>query len=159
MPSLWSSWNRSGADTPGKGFQLTLKVVLDTCVLKLATFPAADNPSALIVELALKRLMELWVTPAILEEYSHVLSDEPEFLSDIFSVAEICYPLTELGVIRHEPDNRFLECALAVEADFIVSVNTSKGHFDRKQYGTARVAMPGAFLASRTVERLVCKLK
>jgi hypothetical protein len=45
----------------------------------------------------------------------------------------MCYPLTELSVIRHEPDNRFLECALAADADFIVTVNTAPGHFDRKQ--------------------------
>jgi hypothetical protein len=36
----------------------------------------------------------------------------------------VCYPLTELSVIRHEPDNRFLECSLAADAEFIVTVNT-----------------------------------
>jgi predicted nucleic acid-binding protein len=37
----------------------------------------------------------------------------------------VCYPATELSVVRHEPDNRFLECALAVDAEFIVTVNTA----------------------------------
>ena len=37
----------------------------------------------------------------------------------------VCYPLTELSVIRHEPDNRFLEYALAADAEFIVTVNTA----------------------------------
>jgi adenylate kinase len=32
----------------GEGLLRTLKVVLDACILKLATFPAADNPAALI---------------------------------------------------------------------------------------------------------------
>jgi hypothetical protein len=58
----------------------------------------------------------------------------------------VCYPLTELSVIRHEPDNRFLECALAADAEFIVTVNTAPGHFDRKQYQTVSVARPGEFL-------------
>lgn len=39
----------------------------------------------------------------------------------------MCYPLTELSVIRHEPDNRFLECALAANAEYIVTVNTAPG--------------------------------
>jgi hypothetical protein len=58
----------------------------------------------------------------------------------------VCHPLTELSVIRHEPDNRFLECALAVGADFIVTVNTAAGHFDRKNYQDAAVVRPGEFL-------------
>ena len=33
-------------------------------------------------------------------------------------------------------DNRFLECALAASAEVIVTVNTARGHFDRKQYQT-----------------------
>ena len=51
---------------------------------------------------------------------------------------DICYPLTELRVIGHEPDNRFIECALACDADFLVTVNTAKGHFDRPRYGSVR---------------------
>ena len=136
-----------------------MKVVLDTCVLKLATFPTLDNPSALILEFALRNLLELWVTPAILEEYSYVLADEPEVLSYVFDVSRICYPLTELNIVRHEPDNRFLECALVVGADFIVSVNTAKGHFDKTQYGSTRIATPGMFVRNKMVERLIKTLK
>jgi hypothetical protein len=36
----------------------TLRVVLDTCALKLATFPADNNASALIYELARSGLIE-----------------------------------------------------------------------------------------------------
>ena len=57
----------------------------------------------------------------------------PEFVAEIVEVFPDCYPLTELGVIRHEPDNRLLECALAVGAEFIGTVNTAPGHFDRKR--------------------------
>ena len=35
-----------------------MRVVLDTCILKLATFPAEDNASALIFELARAGLIE-----------------------------------------------------------------------------------------------------
>jgi predicted nucleic acid-binding protein len=135
-----------------------LRVVLDTCILKLATFPAENNASALIYELARTGLIEAWVTPAILEEYADVLGDHPEFVAAIVESFPVCYPLTELSVIRHEPDNRFLECALATDAEFIVTVNTASGHFDRKQYQTVRIARPGEFLNVPEVGRLVKKL-
>ena len=107
-----------------------LRVVLDTCILKLATFPAENNASALIYELARAGLIEAWVSPAILEEYADVLGNHPEFVAEIVESFPVCYPLTELSVIRHEPDNRFLECALAANAEFIITVNTAPGHFD-----------------------------
>ena len=66
------------------------------------------------------------MSPAILEEYAHVLGDHPEFVAEIVE-SLVCYPLTELSVIRHEPDNRFLDCALAANAQYIVTVNTLPG--------------------------------
>ena len=132
-----------------------MRVVLDTCILKLATFPGENNASALIFELAHADLIEAWVSPAILEEYADVLGDHPEFVAEIVERFPVCYPLTDLRVIRHEPDNRFLECALAVSAEFIVTVNTAPGHFDRKQYQTTSVMRPGEFLNLPEVGRLV----
>ncbi len=64
---------------------------------------------------------------AILEEYADVLGDHPEFVAEIVESFPVCYPLTELSLIRHEPDNRFLESALAADAEFIVTVNTAPG--------------------------------
>ncbi len=72
--------------------------------------------------------------------------------------SSVCYPLTELSVIRHEPDNRFLECAFAVSADFIVTVNTASGHFDRKTFQSVVVVRPGEFLNLPETGRLVRKL-
>ena len=108
-----------------------MKVVLDTCVLKLATLPNPVNPAALIVELCLAGAIRTWASPAMIEEYQEVLAEHPEFLRRIIAAIESCYPLTELEVIRHPPDNRFLECALAVPVDFIITVNTARGHFDQ----------------------------
>ncbi len=135
-----------------------MRVVLDTCILKLATFPAEQNASAFIFALARAGLIEAWVSPAMLEEYADVLSDQPEFLAEVIECSRVCYPLTDLNVIRHEPDNRFLECALASSADFIVTGNTAPGHFDRKAYQTVRVARPGEFLNLHEVGRLAKKL-
>ena len=135
-----------------------MRVVLDTYILKLATFPARDNASALVFELARSGLIQAWASPAILEEYADVLGDQPEFVAEIVESCRVCHPLTELRIIRHEPDNRFLECAFAVNADYIVTVNTSHGHFDQKQFQTVRVATPGEFLNLRPVGLLAQKL-
>ena len=135
-----------------------MRVVFDTCILKLATFPGENNASAFIFELARADLIQAWVSPAIFEEYADVLGDHPEFVAEIVESFLVCYPLTELSVIRHEPDNRFLECALAASAEFIVTVNTAQGHFDRQQYQTVSVMRPGEFLNLPEVGRLVKKL-
>ena len=132
-----------------------MRVVLDTCVLKLATFPARNNVSALVFELVRSGLIEAWASPAILEEYGDVLGDDPNFVAEIVESCRVCYPLTELRVIRHEPDNRFLECAFAADADYIITVNTAPEHFDQQLYQTVRVATPGEFVNLESVSRLV----
>jgi predicted nucleic acid-binding protein len=134
-----------------------LKVILDTCILKLATLPNPINPSALIVELFLSGDLETWASPAMVEEYQEVLFDSPELLQKILSKLELCFPLTELDVIRHKPDNRFLETALAVSAHFILTVNTARGHFDLPLYQGVRVVTPGAFLNLPVVQKMVQK--
>ena len=135
-----------------------MRVVLDTCVLKLSTFPTPDNPSALVVELCLRGLIEHWASPAMLDEYCSVLADEPEFLAEFLAGIRICYPLTPLQVIRHEPDNRFLECALTICADCLLTVNTAPGHFDRKRYDDVRITTPGEFANLDRVQRLIFAL-
>ena len=134
-----------------------LKVVLDTCVLKLATLPNPVNPAALIVELCLAGVLNAWASPAMIGEYQEVLAEHREFLQCVVSAVELCYPLTELEVIRHKPDNRFLECALAVPADFIITVNTARGHFDQADYQGVHVATPGGFLKLPAVQKLAQK--
>jgi len=93
----------------------------------------------------------------MIEEYQEVLAGQPELLQRIVSHLELCYPLTELDVIRHKPDNRFLECALAVPVDFIVTVNTARGHFDQPEYQGVKVLTPGAFVNLPAVRRLIGK--
>jgi predicted nucleic acid-binding protein len=134
-----------------------LKVVLDTCVLKLATLPNPVNPAALLVELFLAGDLQTWASPAMIGEYQEVLSEYPELLQRILSKLQLCYPLTELAVIRHKPDNRFLECALALPVDFIVTVNTARGHFDQPDYQGVGVITPGAFVNLPSVQKLVRK--
>lgn len=115
------------------------------------------NPSALIVQLLLTGDLEAWASPAMIEEYREVLAAAPELLQKILPKLELCYPLTELDVVRHKPDNRFLETALAVSADFIITVNTARGHFDQPDYQGVRVVTPGAFVNLPAAQKLVEK--
>lgn len=132
-----------------------MKVVLDTCILKLATLPNQDNPAALILALAARGKFELWASPAILDEYGAVLASDPEVLALVQDCAQLCHPLSVLSIIRHEPDNRFVECALAVDSDFLITVNTARGHFDRRHYGKTRVVTPGEFVNLSAVQRIL----
>ena len=109
------------------------------------------------MELFLSGELQAYSSPAMIGEYQEVLIDSPELLAKTLPRLELCYPLTELEVIRHWPDNRFLECALVASADFIVTVNTAKGHFDRPNYQNVRVVTPGAFLNLPEVDKLLRK--
>lgn len=133
-------------------------VVLDTCILKLATFSVVDNASALIVELGLQGLVEIWASPSMLDEYADVLAEEPDFLADVSGRLQVCFPLITLDVIRHEPDNRFLECALAIGADYLITVNTAKGHFDRRRYDAVQIVTPGAFVGLAAIQPMIRRL-
>lgn len=135
-----------------------LKLVVDTCIVKMASFPAEDNPAALIVQMGLRSLFEWWVSPAILDEYADVMRDDATLLAEILDCVECCYPLTELSVISHEPDNRFVECALSISADYLITVNTAGGHFDQASYGSTCVLSPGRFVDSSTAASLLRRL-
>jgi predicted nucleic acid-binding protein len=84
-----------------------------------------------------------------------VLANHPLFLEEIQAVIELCYPFFTTTAIEHEPDNRFLEVALTVRADYLVTVNTAHGHFDRKNYENVRDVTPGEFLKQREVQSLL----
>lgn len=132
-----------------------MRVVLDTCVLKLATLPGETNFAALIVDLVLRDRLHVFTSPAMLDEYGTVLANAPEFLAAISAKCDVCHPLTPLRLIRHEPDNRFLECALSVEAEYLITVNTAPGHFDRPTFGAVRITTPGRFVRLPEIQVLL----
>ncbi len=71
----------------------------------------------------------LLISPSVLAEYQEVLeellpgsSSVPRFLHAVYLKAIAVQPKERLEVIRADPDdNRFLECAMAGRADFLVS--------------------------------------
>lgn len=135
-----------------------MRLVLDTCVLKLATLPNPHNAAAFIWELGRSGLFSTHGSPETLAEYHRVLAANPVFLDEVQAALELCYPLFTATAIEHEPDNRFLEVALAVQADYLITVNTARGHFDRKSYEAVRVVTPGEFLNQPRVQAYLQKL-
>ena len=105
-----------------------MKVVFDTNVLVAAlVFPGGQG------EAALRRIVEerdqLFLSRPILDELLGVLarkfSREAEelahvavFLSELATIAK---PARRLKVLKDDPDNRVLECAIGARADLIVT--------------------------------------
>ncbi len=126
-------------------------------MLKLATLPNPTNKAAFICELCQRGIFKTYGSPDTLVEYHRVLAEHPLFLEEVQAAMELCYPLFTATAIEHEPDNRFLEVALAVQAEYLITVNLARGHFDRKNYGAVRVVTPGEFLNQPRVQSLIGK--
>ena len=105
-----------------------MKVVFDTNVLVSAlVFPGGHGDAAL--ERILEEKDALILSKAILDELLGVLGRK--FSRDAEELSHIAVFLSELGVsvkprrrlqvVKDEPDNRILECAVAGRADAIVS--------------------------------------
>ena len=116
-----------------------MRVVLDTNVLVSGLLkPEGNERRVLRLGLSATR-MTLLLSPAIMREYEAVLprprlkltaSDVSQTLSAIRAAGEWVEPNLTLRVTKDEPDNRFLECAAAGQAAYIVTGNAR--HFPRR---------------------------
>ena len=115
-----------------------MRVVLDTNVLVSGLLkPEGNERRVLRLGLSATR-MTLLLSPAIMREYEAVLprprlkltaSDVSQTLSAIRAAGEWVEPNLTLRVTKDEPDNRFLECAVAGQAAYMVTGNAR--HFPR----------------------------
>lgn len=130
-----------------------MKVILDTNVVVSALLKS-DGLEDQVLRLCLASRLQLCVSPAILEEYALVLP-RPKFkltakeiatIQDKLSKAStLVHPTHILKVATDEPDNRFLECADAAHAEFLVTGN--KRHFP-KEWKETRIANSRELLAA-----------
>ena len=122
------------------------RVVLDTNIIVSALLvPAGTEASVLL--LALRGDIELHVSAPVLDEYEEVLR-RPRFkleqhrieavLKGLRKVGHIVRPMETLSISTHESDNRFLECAEAAEADYLVTENAR--HFPQTHQKTKIVS-------------------
>jgi len=113
----------------------TIRVVLDTNVVVSAHLNS-EGYERYALDLVLAGKLQLFASRAILAEYEGVLR-RPKFaippklaaksLRQLRAVARIVELQHELNVTRDDADNRFLECAEAARADYLVTGN--KRHF------------------------------
>jgi len=115
-----------------------VRVVLDTNVIVSAHLNS-DGFERHVLDLVLAGKLHLIVSPPILEEYEGVLLRSKfgigrrqvrRSLGVLRGAARMVRPHRQLKVTRDATDNRFLECAEAGKADYLVTGN--KRHFPGK---------------------------
>ena len=119
-------------------------VVLDTNVVVSAHLNQ-DGLERFVLDLALSGALVLYVSEDILAEYTNVLQRarfgiSPALLSRslhlIRHAATLIRPKSVADLPRDPDDNKFLDCAAAAQADFLVTGN--KRHFPRA-WGETRI--------------------
>ena len=123
----------------------TIRVVLDTNVVVSAHLNSEGYERS-VLDLALSGKLRMFVSEAILQEYESVLR-RPKFrlkaldvsrsLRLLRAAARVVAPYGKLSVARDLGDNRFLECAEAAKADYLVTGN--KRHFPKQWRQTLMV--------------------
>jgi putative PIN family toxin of toxin-antitoxin system len=141
-----------------------MKVVLDTNILVSAMFWNGDSDK--IIRLAEEKKVEIILSKDILDELSKVLGykDIQDKVKDknlevrnsfqkIVELATIIESEEKVDIIKDDPaDNKFLECAKAGKADFIISKD--KHLFNLKKFENISIITPKEFLESRNPDRL-----
>ncbi len=106
-----------------------IKVIVDTGIIVSAAF-RDRTPEEVILFVVEQEDFEWIVSSAILEEYTEVLARKkfnlpPEVLQKWREVFEQCTTTVEVDIEidfpRDQKDARFLECALAAEADYLIT--------------------------------------
>ena len=128
------------------------KVVYDTNVLVSALLKEHSVP-AYLISLAVTKQVRLFYSPPIWEEYTDVLH-RPKFGFEARSVKAFLRDLRKAGsqvrhttpvtVARDVDDNKFLECAQAARADYVVTGNTK--HFPSPTFKRTRIVTPMEFV-------------
>ncbi len=130
---------------------MSARVVLDTNVVVSAALKPQGLESK-VLELVASRRIALFASPEVLAEYHEVLLRlelglEPgavnKLLKEIRQAANLVRAKQRVSVSPDEADNRFLECAEAAQADFLVTGNIR--HFP-KHYKTSKVVNTREFL-------------
>jgi len=131
---------------------MTPRVVLDTNIVVSAAITSRGAPGAILDLIAAHSLI-LCVSQPILAEYEGVLLRprlrlDPERIHWLLDLARqegvFITPTHTLQESPDETDNRFLECAEAASADYLVTGNIK--HFPR-EFRTTRIVTPAQFLA------------
>ena len=119
---------------------LALRLVVDTNVLVSAALKPESLQSTVFL-IAISKPARLYVSQPILTEYADVLARRE--LQLIRNRSTVVVPRYSLEVTSDPDDNRFIECADAARADYLITGNLK--HFPRFWKGT-KVISPREFI-------------
>ncbi|MGQ9513267.1 putative toxin-antitoxin system toxin component, PIN family [Thermodesulfitimonas sp.] len=129
-----------------------MRVVLDTNVLVSAIIFPSSIPAE-IFKAATKRRFQFYTSPFILHEFRRLLEEKfglsPEEADAaagiVGAIAEVVEPRQTLTVITSkDDDNRILECAVAAQAEFLVTGD--KKHIRKLDiYEGIKIVLPAEF--------------
>lgn len=130
-----------------------LKVVIDTNVFISAFYLPESKPADVVLLARRKTILNL-ISLQILEEVERIIKkkllwDNPKTQSAVRRIKEFSeevHPQERLAVIADDPDNRILECAIASQADFIISGD--KHLLNLRNYQGIKIVTPAEFLES-----------
>jgi putative PIN family toxin of toxin-antitoxin system len=134
-----------------------LRVILDTNIV-ISALHKPDSDADIILNLALDeeaKLLQLCLSETILAEYLEVLSrskfkyfDHTKTQAILAAIKRVSFwvsPKVNVDLIKGDlADNKFLECALEAQADFIITGNTR--HFPFKKFQVTRIVTPREFV-------------
>ena len=128
-----------------------LKVVIDTNVF-IAAFYLPESRPAGVVLLARRQTILNVISPPILKEVERIIKKKllwdnaktQSAVRRIRNFSEEVQPQERLAIIADDPDNRILECAVAGQADFIISGDHHL--LDLKNYQGIKIVTPARFL-------------
>jgi putative PIN family toxin of toxin-antitoxin system len=123
---------------------MNVRLVIDTNVVVSGQLNPNGN-EAVVLALALRPIgpFDWYVSHAILAEYRRVLhynkfpiskANVERLLTLIRYRVTVVKPSVPVSESNHDPDNRFLECAEASKADYLVTGNTK--HFPQQWKST-----------------------
>jgi putative PIN family toxin of toxin-antitoxin system len=116
---------------------IPLRLVLDTSIVISAAL-RPDGLQRTVLLLAMKKPARLYVSKAILEEYRDVLarpelairrSAQQRLLQLVRNESHLVNPTRAVRAAEDPDDDKFLECADAARADYLVTGNSR--HFPR----------------------------
>ena len=128
-----------------------LKVVIDTNVF-IAAFYLPESRPAGVVLLSRRQTILNVISPPILKEVERIIKKKllwdnaktQSAVRRIRNFSEEVHPQERLAIIVDDPDNRILECAVAGQADFIISGDHHL--LDLKNYQGIKIVTPARFL-------------
>ncbi len=130
-----------------------MRIVLDTNVLISALAFPGSKPDQILHRIR-RGEMDLFISPFILSELDRVLREKFRFgekeararVRVIRSIAHLVQPIERITVVTaKDDDNRILECALAAQAEFLVT-GDQEHLLPLGSYRDTKIVTPAHFL-------------